>query len=309
MALAETRLSFLLHPKAKNRTKPSCFPFEDRLSRRLKSLLPIPESSTSIPLSWLSNAVDLLTQTLADAAAVFSDQSLSSDQYSIAVHLNSTIRLLDACNSVSAATDTVLSRRLLLLLALRHLSFLGDKNVSRAKDLLSEWEAYVPLRSSHHLVIPDPPPRGSISATRRAIYAVEAVSYLVIAPLSAVFGGHEDIRLGKLAVVPGEFMWSSAFNEVGAAVWGRIGEGFPGEVVAVEVSVGRLREAIDEVSDGDDGERMRNAVVVVEREDEKLTAGLHCLSDAVKGLFESTLCARDAALQNFRVRSQKCCED
>ncbi|KAL0927234.1 hypothetical protein M5K25_001397 [Dendrobium thyrsiflorum] len=277
MALAETRLSFLLHPKAKKRTKPLCFPFEDRLSRRLKSLLPIPESSTSIPLSWLSSAVDLLTQTLADAAAVFSDQSLSSDQSAIAVHLNSTIRLLDACNSVSAATDTVLSRRLVLLLALRHLSFLGEKNVSRAKDLLSEWEIYVPLRSSHHLIMPDPPPRGSISAIRRAIYAVEAVSYLVIAPLSAVFGGDEDIRLGKLAVV------------------------------AVEVSVGRLREAIDEVSDTDDGERTRNAVVVVEREEERLTAGLNCLSDAVKGLFESTLCARDAALQNFRVRSQKCC--
>lgn len=307
MALTESRLSFFFHPKTKKRIKPLLLPFEDRLSRRLASLLPIPDDSQSIPLSWLSNAVDLLALTLTDAAAVFSDQSLPSDQSAVAAHLDSTIRLLDACNSVSAATDAVLSRRLLLLLALRRLSSSGESNVRRAKDLLSEREIRVPLRSVHHLTIPDPPPpRGSISAVRRAIYAVEAVSCLAVAPLSAVFGGDEDGRLPELAAVPGEFAWSSAFNGVREAVWERIRGGFSGEELAVEVSVKRLREAIDEIKDGGDGERLRSAVSVAEKEEEKLTAGLSCLSNAVSRLFESTLSSREAALLNLRICSQKC---
>ncbi|KAG0486273.1 hypothetical protein HPP92_008368 [Vanilla planifolia] len=240
----------------------SSLPFEDRLCVRLQSLLPFPESSPTIPLSWLTHAVQLLSSILADAAEHFSDQSLSpSDRSAIVAYLDPTIRLLDACNSISFAAERHLSDLLRLRLAVRHLSFCDvllplSERVHRARRLLSEWENRGAGEEVSGL-IPSPSPRGTLSAVQSVIYAVEAVSCLVIAAVASVFGG---VGSGSLAGVSRGFPWSSAFDDVEAAVSCRIVKEIPSEVEAVEWRVRKLSAFIDGAKDGEDAARMRSAL-------------------------------------------------
>ncbi|KAG0484484.1 hypothetical protein HPP92_008563 [Vanilla planifolia] len=277
----EGRKLSLVYLQSNGRQAFLLLPFEDRLCVRLQSLLPFPESSPTIPLSWLTHAVQLLSSILADAAEHFSDHSLSpSDRSAIVAYLDPTIRLLDACNSISSAAERHLSDLLRLRLAISHLSLCDvlpplSERVHRARRLLSEWENRGAGEEVSGL-IPPPSPRGTLSAVQSVIYAVEAVSCLVIAAVASVFGG----------------VGSGALQEI------------PSEVEAIEWRVRKLSAFIDGAKDGEDAARMRSALLGVERAEEKLTADLENLSKALDGMFRSAMHIRSAALQILRVDQQ-----
>lgn len=301
-------LVFLLYfPSKKSLPSPS-LPFEQALVARLRSLLPIPNSPFSVSLSWLSRAVDLLALTLGDAADLISDTSLSgSDRDAIAAYLNSGIALLDACNIVSAQTDCLRRRRRLLRFALHLLSSPSSSpdSLRRAHEAMDERDRsprYAINDSAGELVRSlalTVTPRGKISAVRRAIYAVEAVSSLVFGAIVAVLGGGEKADLAGIKI-SGEFPWAEAFNKVSAAVSDELGKVFAGELEAMEASVGRLAAVVDGEDDGKKTETLRSAVKDAEKAMEEMTDGPDRLSDAVNGLFRVALCTRNAALQSFR---------
>ncbi|XP_008803766.1 protein BPS1, chloroplastic-like [Phoenix dactylifera] len=310
---AATRLTLLLFPSKNSLPSPfPSLPFDQALIARLHSLLPIPNFSSSIPLSWLCRAVDFLALTLSDAAALISDPSLSgSDRAALAAHLDSGIALLDACNAVAAHIDRLLRRRLLLRFALHLLS--SPDSLRRARDVIAEWDRdRRPPRAIHdsagmlvRSLAPGDPPRGKISAVHRAIYAVEAVSSLVAGAVIAVLGGGEKEDLSGISV-SGDFPWAEAFNKVAEAVSSELGEGLPGEVEAAEASVRRLAAVIDGEDTGDKTETLRSAVKDAEKAAEEMKDGLDRLSNAVNGLFCAALRTRDAALQSFRIGLQNC---
>ncbi|CAL9086975.1 unnamed protein product [Musa textilis] len=145
---------------------------------------------------------------------------------------------------------------------------------------------------------PDEPPRGSASAVRRATYAVESLSRLVMAAVVAVLGGGEGkVLLGEIRV-SGEWPWAEAFNEVAAAVSGRLRAALPGEL---EAAVRRLAGVIDDETEG-----LGTAVEAVEIATEELTVGLDGLTDGVNGAFHAAMGIRNAALNSLRRRLRGC---
>ncbi|EHA8589213.1 protein BPS1, chloroplastic [Cocos nucifera] len=318
MFLAEkstSPLSFLLFVPSKNSLPSPSLLFDQALVARLRSLHPIPSSPFSIPLSWLSRAVDLLAFTLADAAtaaALISDPSLpGSDRDAIAAHLDSGISLLDACNAVAAHIDRHRRRLLLLRFALHLLSSPSSSSDSlyRVHEAIVERDR-IPRHAINdsagelaRSLAPTVTLRGKISVVRRAIYAVEAVSSLVFGAMMAVLGGGEKADLAGIKI-SGKFPWAEAFNKVSAAVSDELGEGFTGEVEAVEASVRRLAAVMDGEDDGKKMERLRSAVKDAEKAMEEMTDGLDRLSDGVNGLFRVALRTRDAALRSFRIGSK-----
>lgn len=294
---------------------PSSFPslpFDQALIAGLHSLLPIPNSSSSIPLPWLCRAVDFLALILSDAAALISDPSLSgSDRAALAAYIDSGIALLDACNAVTAYTDRLLRRNLLLRFALHLLS--SPDSLRRARDAIAEWDRDRPPRRAIHdtadmlvrSLAPGDLPRGNLSAVRRAIYAVEAASSLVAAAVIAVLGGGEKGDFAGISV-SSEFPWAEAFNKVAEAVSSRLGEGVAGEVDAVEASVRQLAAVIDGEDGGEKTETLRSAVKDAVKAAEEMKDGLDRLSNAVNGLFRAALRTRNTVLQSCRIALQKC---
>nr|XP_010906110.1 UPF0496 protein 4 [Elaeis guineensis] len=293
-------------------------PFEEILIIRLRSLLPIPNLPPSISFPWLSRAVDLLAHTFASAIALFSDPALSgADHAALASHLDASVALLDACNAASAEIERHRCGLLRLRFSLHLLAGDGRRlppspdRVRRARKAIAEWETLPRREIRGHAgdlirrLEPGEPPRGKISAVRRALYAVEGVAGLVMASVVAVLGGGEEGALAGVRV-SGEFPWGEAFDDVRAAVSGRLGEGFSSEVEAVEAAV----RAVVGVIDGEDNEekpaRLASAVVELEKATEELAEGLDRLADAVNGLFRAAMSSRDAALHGMWIGPKKC---
>ncbi|KAG1361161.1 protein BPS1, chloroplastic [Cocos nucifera] len=310
---AATPLTLLFFPSKSSLPSPfPTLPFDQALVAGLHSLLPIPNSPSSIPLSWLCRAVDFLALTLSDAAALISDPSLSgSDRAALAGYLDSSIALLDTCNAVAAHINRLLRRHLLLRFALHLLS--SPDSPRRARDAVAEWDRDRPPRRALHesagmlvrSLAPGDHPCGKISAVRRAIYAVEAVSSLVAGAVIAVLGGCEKGDFARISV-SGEFPWAEAFNKVVEAVSSELGEGLAGELEAAEASVRRLVAVIDGEDGGEKTERLRSALKDAEKAAEEMKDGSDRLSNAVNRLSRAALRTRDTALQSFRIGLQKC---
>lgn len=297
----------------KQPNKTASRPFEEILALHLRSLLPNPHPRPSISLPWLSRAVNLLALTAAAAAAeLISDPSLSgADPAALASHLDASVALLDACNASLAEIERLRRGRLLLRFSLHlltgedHSLPLTPDRIRRARKAIAEWET-LPRREVRGLagdltrrLAPGEPPRGKMSAVRRALYAVEAVAGLVMATVVAVLsGGEEGAPAG--VKISSDFPWGEALKEVEVAVSGRLRTGFPGEVEAVEAAVRAVVGVIDGEDDGEKAARLGSAVEELEGAMEEVTEGLDPLSDAVNGLFRATMHTRDAALQSLR---------
>lgn len=301
---------FPFYHSKKKPLKPSSKPFDETLIRRLESLLPIPTSpapapTSAIPLSWLSRSADLLALTLNDACAIISDPSLSgSDLNALSSHLDSSVALLDACNAATAEIDRILRSRLHLRLALHHLASVPPR-LRRARELISEWDRSPRggFKASVHL---SEAPRGKISVVRRAIYAVEAVSSLVVGSIAAVIGGGETKDLDRIYVSEDSYPWAPAFNKVLEAVKERAKSGVAGEVAAMAVAVRRLTTVIDGEEEEGLVERVAEAVKETEKAMEKMVEGMDRLTAAINGVFTATMSTRNAALRSYRIGPQKC---
>ncbi|URD72998.1 hypothetical protein MUK42_36327 [Musa troglodytarum] len=286
-------------------------PFEDALAARLLSLLPLPDSSPSLALSWLARAVRLLALTLSDAAALLPDATSSSDRHAVAAYLDSGVALLDACNAASAEADRLLRRRLHLCFALHLLSSSDEgrnpEKLRRARDSLAEWRSSSPRPTGGlaRSLAPAQPPRGKLSAVRRAIYAVEAVSFLLSGALASALGGG-DVP----ALVPADLPWANEYRKVAAAVSHKLaGDCSPAELEAVESAVKKMTDVMDGIQsngDGDNGESFRKAVGAAEKATGELTEALDAVSGAVNELFRSALALRNTALHGFRAGPPGC---
>ncbi|XP_065015455.1 UPF0496 protein 4-like [Musa acuminata AAA Group] len=244
------RVHFLPSPP---KTQPASLahPFEAAFVARLASLLPLPESSGSVALSWLARAVRLLAVTFSDAAVLLTGALSSSDRDALAAYLDSGVALLDACNAASAEIDRLLRRRLHLRFALHLLaSSNGGRNpekLRRARDSVAEWWGS-PRRDIKPFtgdlvrpLAPVVPPRGKLSYVRRATYAVEAASGLIA---------------GAVDRVPADFTWADEYHKVAAAVAHKLpGDVSVAEMEAVKAAVRKLAEIIDAIEPNGDGEK------------------------------------------------------
>lgn len=276
-------------------------PFDEALICRLTSLL---NSSPSVSLPFLASAVDLLSSTLSAFSALLSDPNLSRSQPEVAAlssHLDASAALLDSVNSISASIDRLSRRRLHLAFALHLLNHrpLTPELTRKARDSVAEWSKAAPASSaaiSASQLVRTEAPRGKISSVQRAIYAVEAVSALVTALVSSFLGEKADLKSIR---VPSGFSWSPSFNAVLTAVGGKIGS-LAAEIEAVDESVKDLTAAFDAV------DKLGSVTKEAEKRTAELTVGLDRLGNAVNGLFRAGLCARNSALQGFRVGPKKC---
>ncbi|RWW72538.1 hypothetical protein BHE74_00019647 [Ensete ventricosum] len=288
-------------------------PFEDALAARLLSLLPLPDSSPSLALSWLARAVRLLALALSDAAALIPDatSSSSSDRDAVAAYLDSGVALLDACNAASAEVDRLLRRRLHLRFALHLLSSSDEgrnpEKMRRARDSLAEWRSSSPRPTGDlaRSLAPAHPPRGKLSAVRRAIYAVEAVSFLLSGALASALGGGD-----VAALVPADLPWANEYRKVAAAVSHKLARDCrPAELEAVESAVKKMTDVMDGIQsngDGGNSESLRKAVEATEKATGELTEALDALSGAVNEVFRSALALRNTALHGFRAGPAGC---
>ncbi|KAG6520682.1 UPF0496 protein 4-like [Zingiber officinale] len=282
--------------------------FEDALAARLADL-----HLDTASLSWLTRAVRVLALTLDDAAALLADAPVSSsDRDALAGHLDSGVALLDACNAASAEIDRLLRRRLHLRFALHILaSSDGGRDAERlrkARDSLEEWTVG-PRRAIKPSAVdlvkslaPANPPKGKLSVARRAIYAVAAVSSLIVGALVAALGGSEHLAAVR---VPSDLPWAKEYHDLAAAISHKlVGDWFAAELDAAQAAVQKLTDVIS--TNGEDmTETLRKSIEDTKKATGALTEGLDELSHAVSGLFHSALGLRNAALLGFRVGSCK----
>ncbi|CAL9062071.1 unnamed protein product [Musa banksii] len=293
--------SFL--PSSPPKTQPASLahPFEAAFVARLASLLPLPESSGSVALSWLAQAVRLLAVTFSDAAVLLTGALSSSDRDALAAYLDSGVALLDACNAASAEIDRLLRRRLHLRFALHLLaSSNGGRNpekLRRARDSVAEWWGS-PRRDIKPFtgdlvrpLAPVVPPRGKLSYVRRATYAVEAASGLIAGAVVAVLG------CGRLAVdrVPADFTWADEYHKVAVAVAHKL----PGDVCVARRKLVEIMDVIKPNGDGEKAEWLQETARETEKATNELTEGLDALSNAVNELFHSALDLRNTTLGGF----------
>lgn len=278
-------------------------PFDETLIRRLKSLLTsINQTSPAVPLSVPTAAVDLLAATLTSFSLLLSDRSLSRSEPDVAAlssYLDASAALLHAVNSLTAAIDRLSRRCLSLAFGLHLLSHrpLTPELARKARDAIAEWHENADQKSiSVSGLISGKAPCGMNSAVRRAIYAVESVSALVVGLVSSFLGERADLEKIR---VSSEYSWSEAFNGVLTAV-----DGSPAaEIVAVDYCVEKLTAVIHNGEETDD---LRSLTEDSEKRTEELTTGLDRLGSAVNGLFRAGLCSRNEALQGFRIGAKNC---
>ncbi|WOK98868.1 hypothetical protein Cni_G07580 [Canna indica] len=321
--VAKCSNSRLFHskPHLKHSSSSPSRPFEEELALGLRSLL-IPHHGSRFSLSWLAGAVRLLGHILCSAAALFSNPSLP-EYDDLDAHLDAGVPLLDSCNAVSAEIARVERRLLHLRLALR---FLSPKEVDEedfaprhptkerlrgAKKAIAKWESMSGLvtgRSAGEFIrrmAPDEPTRGHVSAVRRATFAVEAVSHLVMAAAMVVFGCGDFELLGEIKVSR-NWPWAEAYNDVAAALSGGGGPAAPAELEAVEASASRLKAVMGTEEKGDRADRLTMAVKEMETATEELTAGLDGLRENVNGAFHAAMEMRNTALNRLRSRTRRC---
>ncbi|KAL8100527.1 protein BPS1, chloroplastic-like [Apium graveolens] len=300
--------------------------FDDKLTSRLKSLA-FSSPSHSISLHWLSRAVDLLSDTHADANAVISAMTsagLSGD--SLSFYLDHSVKLLDVCNSISYEIEKLRHRRLLMKFVTHLLKFSGDgdthpapENLKKASECIADYERNsrgfakrrgfkvrdpdVLIRDLVNAIVTISPPRGKISTVERAvlriIYAVGLFTVFVAgAALSSLCGLPE---LAKIRV-PSEFCWTDSINELQTAIFDSDGRVVLTEVDDVAARAVSLRVLIDGGLTGV-GEIARSEIAVKEIEIlmDKMGEGLDRLDNGVNKLFGVVLSARNGVLDNYRV--------
>ncbi|KAF7132322.1 hypothetical protein RHSIM_Rhsim09G0072500 [Rhododendron simsii] len=303
--------------------------FDDNLLRRLKPLTP-PNSpdtpSFNFSLSWLSQAVDFLSATHAEAHALIANLRPSPhDSKSSPSYLDGSLKILDACNSISHEIERLRQRRLLINFVLQLLEFSGDgcrlpasEKLRKAWDLLSDRENK-PSRKRRTLIdskVPEAsigdlvPSRGKISSAgeviRRAICAVGVVTAFFAGVAAAALSGEDAAAVG----VPAEFVWAESLREIGSAV------GVPAEVGEVEERVRVLRDVINKgvkVKEDQEGsenvvKELVNAVKEVEAAMGRFSDGLDRLADGVNGTFRRVLCNRNGMLEEYRKGHGSCDE-
>lgn len=303
--------------------------FDDNLLRRLKPLTPnSPDTpSFNFSLSWLSQAVDFLSATHAEAHALIANLRPSPhDSKTSPSYLDGSLQILDACNSISHEIERLRQRRLLINFVLQLLEFSGDgcrlpasEKLRRAWDLLSDRENK-PSRKRRTLIdskVPEAsigdlvPSRGKISSAgeviRRTICAVGVVTAFFAGVAAAALSGEDAAAIG----VPAEFVWAESLREIGSAV------GVPAEVGDVEERVRVLRDVINKgfkvKEDQEGGENvvkeLVNAVKEVEAVMGRFSDGLDRLADGVNGTFRRVLCSRNGMLEEEYRKGHGSCDE
>lgn len=314
--------------------------FDESVLRRLKSLTPIstdPLSSSSISLSWLSQAVDFLSTTHAEAQALITNLSSSSEDDVTSLYLDGTVKILDVCNSIFFEIERLRQRRLVINFVLHLLEFAGQlpapEKLRRAKELLSDWENK-PMRKRRTLdlngsgsligdlvavVGSSLPPRGKISSAgyviHRTICAVYVLTVFVAGVAVAALKGvvpDDTAACGFTA----EFLWSESLRDLNRRFVDGEKAGWALEEVGdVEKRVRALRDVINGVVEGvkdeegeGNAEKLGNAVKEVGAAMGRFSEGLDRLADGVDGTFRRVLCSRNGMLEECRKSLESCDE-
>ncbi|KAJ8461594.1 hypothetical protein OPV22_034520 [Ensete ventricosum] len=213
--VSRTEDSFSFVPSSPPKPQPASLvhPFESALVARLASLFPLPESSGSVALFWLAQAVRLLAVTFSDAVLFLTSASWLS-------------------TSLPPPTAAGTPRNC------------GGRGTPWPSGWASPAAISSPSPATSSAPSPRPfPPRGKLSSVRRATYAVEAVSGLIAGAVVAVLG------CGRLAVdrVPADFTWADEYHKVAAAVSHKL----PGDVSIAEMEA--VKAAVRKLTDRDHG--------------------------------------------------------
>ncbi|KAF3787740.1 BPS1 protein [Nymphaea thermarum] len=315
------RLAGKLRPET-SRLRFASLNFDDSLTLRLKAL--VSESDAQgITLPWLALAVKTLALTHADARSVIADLKPSDGEAVAGVYLDASIKVLDVCNSVVAEISRRQQRNLLLNYALHLLKgFSGEREkLRRAADSLRDLEdspREENLGAQTVAILQEltdtigEAPRVRLAARRkivlRTIYAVNAVSVLVLGAVSAALFNLPDCAAGVR--VRDEFPWAAAYNEFRKKVDEMVcrrPRGKAEEVEPAEAAIATLIIAVDDVahignSMGSDGRvrRLENAITEVEEAADGLSVGLDRVSCEVNDFFSVVLSTRSAFLDLLR---------
>ncbi|KAL1832654.1 hypothetical protein ACET3Z_002305 [Daucus carota] len=300
--------------------------FDDKLASRLKALA-FSSPSPSVSLQWLSLAVDLLSDTHADASAVISAMTAASGSSadSRAFYLDHSVKVLDVCNSISYEIEKLRHRRLLMDFAVHLLKSSGNEDappapekLKRAGECIADYERNsrdfakrrgfevrepdVLIRDLQNAIVTISP-RGKISTVERAvlriIYAVGLITVFVAGvALSSLHGLPE---LAKIRV-PSEFSWSDSVNELRTAIFDSDGRVVLTEIDDVAARAVSLRVLIDGgVSEVGERARLESAVKEMEMVTEKMSVNLDRLDNGVNKMFGVVLSVRNGVLDNYRV--------
>lgn len=303
--------------------------FDDKLSNRLQALA-FSSPSHSISLEWISLAVDLLSDTHADANAVISAMTSASGSSgdSRSFYLDHSVKILDVCNSISYEIEKLRHRRLLMKFVTHLLKFPGDgdappapEKLNRASECIADYERNcgdfakrrgfevrepdVLIRDLVNAILTISPPRGKISTVERAvlriIYAVGLITVFVAGvALSSLHGLPELTKIR----VPSEFSWSDSVNELQTAIFDSERRVVLTETDDVAARAVSLRVLIDGgVTGVGEKEQLEIAVREMENVTEKMGEGLDRLDNGVNRMFGVVLTARNGVLENYRVGS------
>ncbi|CAN6461857.1 unnamed protein product [Victoria cruziana] len=314
--------------------------FEESLAKRLQDLKPNNRSDV-LSISWMTQAMDSLSETHNDVKSLITDLQFPSsdwDESWMDSYLNDSLKLLDICISLSSEVSRLDQGQLLLQYAI-HLLNVSDGRPSsdlqhRARDSILEWlqqgcpkgSGPVTPRSAklekcldilHDLVNTLYAPKIKTSARGRillcAMYGVKVQTIFVCGVFVAAFSRSTEAL--KDLQVPEKFLWSATFmdvqNDINGEIKRLLGERSLTVLKDLEAVDGHARELLalteksSEDSSSEDAEMLKNLVTGLKEKVENFARSLDVLSKQVDGFFQIVLHGRDALLCNLWVSTQQ----
>lgn len=313
--------------------------FEISLTERLKRLeAKIPKGM--IDLSWMQQALEVLSATHADFKSLISDLRFPATEWNEKwkdEYLDDTVKLLDICIALNAEIAKLEHFQLLVHYALHLLDFSGgicsNDKLFRAKDSLKELMLKTDLKKktclnsqrngkiencsvilqgmSNSLQFG----KGRYSARdrifMRAMYGLKATTIFVCSVATSALSGHPGLLIELR--VPDHLLWSAAFRslqqEINDEIKRCFAEGRVGvvkEIETLDAAIANVHSTIEKVAvDIDEGkmkvEEIRIAVQELKQSVELVGQGLTPLTKQVNDFFQVILSGRNALLDSLRL--------
>lgn len=333
------KVSFKRSPDKSSKLNRIWSAFEISLTERLKRLeAKIPKDM--IDLSWMQQALEVLSATHADFKSLISDLRFPTTEWNEKwkdEYLDDTVKLLDICIALNAEIAKREHSQLLVHYALHLLDFSGgvcsDDKLFRAKDSLKELmektdhkkktclnsqkngkieNCSVILQAmSNSLQFGKEKYTARDKVFLRALYGLKATTIFVCSVAASALAGHPGLLIELR--VPDHLLWSAAFRslqeEINDEIKRCFAEGRVGvvkEIETLDAAIANVHSTVEKVAvdineDRKKVEEIRIDVQELKQSVELVGQGLASLNKQVNDFFQVVLGGRNTLLDSLRL--------
>lgn len=292
--------------------------FEQTLAVRFIKLLPN-DNELILSLSWMTLAIQSLSESQSDIKSLFADLDLPVSQWEdkwIDVYLDNTLKLLDVCTAFISQVSRLNQGQLLLKCLLHGLDHGSSKDIPKVCLSLDNWWKHIGSSNARidnccsvigklvqSLNLPKIKNSAKGKVLMRAMYGVRVQTVLICSIIVSAFTGSAE-KL-TLLQVSDTCSWAEAYNILQASVARelrnpQVSKIAVKELVAVDEYAKILLALTQNPGGPKEDESVKKSISELRKTVDGLSTGLDRLSTEVDGFFRLVLSGRDALLCNLR---------